>query len=592
MAVIDFIFQGVDEVSGVAGGISDSLGALGGVAGGVLTAGLAAATAATGALVVAGGLALSSAMENEVAQADLAQVLQSTAGAAGLTQEAANDLATQFMDLAGGSDDVILGIETIGLRSGQIAAKDMPGFIEAVLDLGTVMGSTEGAAQLLARAQDDPVSAFNRVQKATGAYDSELEEQIKTLTEASDKAGAVDLIMGKLAETTGGAAAARAETLSGKWSILKGHIGEALETMGGPLLTNATTLFDNVLKPAIPIVDSLAQSFSERLGAVPFESIFAAAKTALGNFLIAITPITTAARGLADAFIASMPMIQGTVQDMVNFVIAQVNILSPTLIGNITTVLTQLTAFWQTHGTTIMAVVDVAFRFIAATVGVVINNIVGVVAIGTALLNGNFALAGETWKATVAASLNAILSIVGSNLSAFIASWSGTWNLAVTIVSTIWGNIQAAISAALVSLSSTVISGLWNVIGAIGGMAGEFVSVGSNLVAGLVQGWLSGVGGLIGAVVGAVKDAIDAGNSAAGNASPSKITRMTGLNMMRGLGGGVVEGTREVVSAMQTSVKTISTVVNQNLTINSNGNPSIPLEFQRSQQRATAGAMR
>lgn len=592
MAVIDFIFHGVDEVSGVAGNISDSLGALGGVAGGVLTAGLAAATAATGALVVAGGLALSSAMENEIAQADLAQVLESTAGAAGLTQEAANDLATQFMDLAGGSDDVVLGIETIGLRSGQIAAKDMPQFIQSVLDLGTVMGSTEGAAQLLARAQDDPVSAFNRVQKATGAYDSELEEQIKTLTEAGDKAGAVNLIMGKLSETTGGAAAARAETLSGKWSILKGHIGEALETMGGPLLENATTLFDNVLKPSIPIVDSLAQSFSERLGAIPFESIFSSAKTALGNFMIAIAPITTAARGLADAFIVSMPMIQATVQDMANFVIAQINILSPTLIGNITTTLNSLTTFWQAHGASIMATVDIAFRFIAATVGGTITLISGIISAGLQVINGDFSGAGATIQATVGAFMNAILSIVGSNLATFTASWAGTWGLAVTIVTTIWGNIQGAISAALVSVSSTVINGLWSVVGAINGLAGEFFSAGANLVAGLVQGWLSGVGGLIGAVVGAVSDAIAAGNSAAGNASPSKKTHLTGLNLMRGLGIGVREGAPDVVSSVQTSVKNIRTVINQNLTINSSGTPNIPIEFQRSQQRATAGAMR
>lgn len=66
---------------------------------------------------------VSDAAAAELQQAKLVALLNSTGGAAGMTQEAVNALAMQFRDLAGGSDEAIVAIETIGLRSGAIAAE-------------------------------------------------------------------------------------------------------------------------------------------------------------------------------------------------------------------------------------------------------------------------------------------------------------------------------------------------------------------------------------------------------------------------------------------------------------------------------------
>jgi len=258
MTPLQITIEGVDLASNVLDGVGGAMSGLADVAAGALSAGLAIAATASAALVTGLGSALSAAMENELVQTRLAQVIKSTGGAAGLTAEEANALADQFKNLAGGSDDAVLAIETLGLRSGNIAADQMPAFIQASLDLGAVMGDNTAAARLLALAQDDPLAAYKKVEKATGAYDTALEEQIKTLQDAGDNAGALALVMAELEETTGGAAAANAETLSGQWAIFQETLGEAAETVGTALLPVAKQLFEDVIAPAIPIIEQLA----------------------------------------------------------------------------------------------------------------------------------------------------------------------------------------------------------------------------------------------------------------------------------------------------------------------------------------------
>lgn len=260
--VIPIVFEGVDKTKDTIEGITDSIGGLASLAAGALTVGLAAGAA--GAVALGAGLkfAIGEALEAEKTQASLAQVIKSTGGAAGLTADAANKLAMQFRDLAGGSDDAVLAIEEIGLRAGTISADQMPKFIQTTLDLGKVMGSATAAAELLARAQENPMAAYKRIERSTGAYNLELEKQITKLQKAGKSGEATALIMAELAKTTGGAAAADAQTLSGRWEILQGHLAEAGETIGNALLPILSDLFDNVIAPAIPFVEDLAQAFS------------------------------------------------------------------------------------------------------------------------------------------------------------------------------------------------------------------------------------------------------------------------------------------------------------------------------------------
>src|SRR5262245_58291199 len=70
----------------------------------------------------AAGHFFSDALAGEQQQAGLAALIKSTGDASGLTVDKVNELATQFKDLAGGSDEAIVAIEEIGIRSGAISA--------------------------------------------------------------------------------------------------------------------------------------------------------------------------------------------------------------------------------------------------------------------------------------------------------------------------------------------------------------------------------------------------------------------------------------------------------------------------------------
>src|ERR1051325_9023625 len=138
-ATLDKLDGDLKEAKGM---IDCALGSLQKVGTLALTGALAGATAAVTALGAGLAFSVSQALEAEQSQASLAQVLKSTGGAAGLTQDPAHALAQEFMNLAGGSDDAVLAIEEVGLRAGSIAADEMPAFIQASLDLGQVMGDT------------------------------------------------------------------------------------------------------------------------------------------------------------------------------------------------------------------------------------------------------------------------------------------------------------------------------------------------------------------------------------------------------------------------------------------------------------------
>lgn len=205
------------------------------------------------------------ALAGEQQQAGLAALIKSTGDASGLTQQQVNDLANKMKDLAGGSDEAVVAIEEIGIRSGAINAQEMPQFIQNVLDLGTVMGDASAAATLLARAQEDPVAALGKLQKAGILFSEAQKDQIKTMVKAGDTAGATAIIMARVAEATGGAAAANADTLAGRWEILTNHFADAGKSIAMNLLPMAEQLFDAVIKPAIPIVEDLAARLGEWL---------------------------------------------------------------------------------------------------------------------------------------------------------------------------------------------------------------------------------------------------------------------------------------------------------------------------------------
>ncbi len=515
---------------------------------------------------------------------------------AGFTIDSLNKLAQEFMNLAGGSDDAIMAIEEIGLRSGAISSEQMPAFIQSVLDLGTVMGSTEQAATLLARAQEDPVAAMGRLQRAGIIFSDSLKDQIKAMVKANDIAGATALIMDRVADATGGAAAAHAETLAGQWEILKGNLGEAAETIGTSLLPTLHNLFDNFVKPAIPIITEFGTAIGTALSVLmegdiggafdalmEFNSVRAIFQglgidlSALGTVIedavewfqanlpgalaaaqTALQPVIEAVLNVVGAFRDNMPVVQQTVSEMVAFVIGQFNTLSPTLIANVSETLNQLATFWREHGDEIMAVVKVAFEFITVTVGGAMTLVSGLIASALALINGDTVSATEMMKNTWTTFMNSVLSIVGSNMDKFKADWAGDWELAKVIVTTLWTQIKDAIAAKLMEVTSGIQTAIIGAVNWLRDMIPQFVSVGNALIDGIRDGIAAATAGMIAAAVGALQAAIDAVRNAVGIHSPSTVFAGIGANLMTGMAAGITGSAAQPAYAMANAISTVT----------------------------------
>lgn len=518
---VEIILEGVDNASDVLKNVAGAMTNVAAIAGGALAAGLA--------------LSVKEALDAEKTQAALAQVLKSTGNQAGLTQDKANELAQQFKDLAGGSDDAILALETIGLRAGTIAADQMPAFIQTSLDLGAVLGDNASAAELLARAQEDPLAAMARLNKAGIVFSASLKDQIKQLVKTGDTAGATALILDRVGEATGGAAAANADTLSGKWEVLQGRLLDAAEGIGTALLPVLTDLFDNVIAPALPIIEELATGFGLAIQALTegdiggafdvlgeffnnvlpgsaelFYSLGGAANEffdSLANGTNQLQPIFDAFQNLFAAIQEQMPAMQSSGQAFIDWLQGAFGILGPQLIENLTGAVNSLAEIWRQHGDEITEVVRIAFEIIVATIGGAFTLLSGIVTAGLELLNGDWDGAWKTMQDTFTAFMNMVLSIAGTDLPAFVEQWRTNWEL-----------LQIIINKVLMDMTAGIQTWIINTINTLKGYYEQFKQIGADLIGNITLGVMQGVDLLIKAAKGAVESAISAAGGALGGA--------------------------------------------------------------------------
>ena len=236
---------------------------------------LSAAAAVGSALVGALTASIVEAAEAQKIWTQLEAVIASTGGVAGVTSKYAQELAMQFRDLAGGSDEAVASIIEMGLRMGNITAEQMPKYIQTVLDLAAATGTDYvSAARLLAQAQEDPTSALLRFRRMGIMLDKETEERIKLLVTQGKVEEANALLLEKVGIATQGRAAAMSKTFSGQLAILKNHIMEVFETIGGRLLPVLQPLIDKFIELADNAGVKLVDMFDKYLLPV-LQNVFA-----------------------------------------------------------------------------------------------------------------------------------------------------------------------------------------------------------------------------------------------------------------------------------------------------------------------------
>ncbi len=291
-----------------------------------------------------------------------AAVLKSTGGAAGLTADDISGLAGELSKLTPFEDEAIQSAENLLLTFTGIGGDIMPQATETVLNMSQALGQDlKSSSVQLGKALNDPIKGITALSRVGVAFTDEQKEQIKTMQEAGNIAGAQAIILKELGTEFGGAAKAAGQTFGGQMVILQTAVGNVAEAIGGPLIKGLSagatailpfvTAFADELPGAIdgfmasldPVISGLGDFFNQVVGAgghviTMIQALFAAFtvdKGAIGIVKDQIgelfgPDIAEGLDGFLSGFMDAIPAIQefgaqvGYVFDVVGSVIQQV----------------------------------------------------------------------------------------------------------------------------------------------------------------------------------------------------------------------------------------------------------------------------
>lgn len=355
----------VDQVGDAKKGLDGIIGSLGGVgtiAAGAATAGIAIAGAAVIGLGAALVDATKEAMAAQLVQAELAAVLESTGGKAGVTAEMANKLASEFQSLTMFEDDAILSGESMLLTFTNIGKDVFPMATEAMLNMAQKFGSMDQASVLLGKALNDPIAGVGALRRVGVQLTDQQEEQIKSFMAVGDVASAQKVILSELETEFGGLAVAAGSTLTGQLTILKNQFGDVKETIGAafiPILTELAGLLisglnspefqailkglsDFVTNTLVPAIQNLVKWFKEEVSprlkeaSKEFKEILKPAMDEVGKAIKAITDALGLNTGEFDILGAILIGLEVTL----TIVKAALNLIAPIIRGIATAVRT------------------------------------------------------------------------------------------------------------------------------------------------------------------------------------------------------------------------------------------------------------
>lgn len=195
------------------------------------------AAAVFGAALIAGfGMALVSgakdAAEAEQKVAQLDAVLKSTGGAAGMTRDSLLSMAEGFEKTTKFSAEAALEAESLLLTFTNIGKDTFPMATQAAADMATAMGTDmAGQSIALGKALNDPVQGITALTRVGVSFTDQQKEQIKSMQESGDMAGAQAIILGELNKEFGGSALAAGQTFAGQLEIVKNGFGAITESL-------------------------------------------------------------------------------------------------------------------------------------------------------------------------------------------------------------------------------------------------------------------------------------------------------------------------------------------------------------------------
>jgi len=172
-------------------------------------------------------------------------VLKSTGNAAGLTAKEINDMAGKLQLVTNFGDEVTQSGQNILLTFKNLGADVFPRVTETMLDVSQAMGQdVKSSAIQLGKALNDPKAGLSALSRVGITFTEQQKEQIKTMQDVGDIAGAQNIILTELESQFGGSARAAAD-MSIQMKNAVGDIGEGIGKTLKPLWDAFTGAFLN-----------------------------------------------------------------------------------------------------------------------------------------------------------------------------------------------------------------------------------------------------------------------------------------------------------------------------------------------------------
>ena len=282
--------------------------------------------------------------------------------------------------------------------------------------------------------------------------------------------------------------------------------------------------------------------------------------------------------------------------------------------------------------------VSVIFTAIGAIISSVIQIIVGLFTAFIQLITGDFSGALQTLQNTFTNVLNTIWGAVqsifsqisnfifaslNSILGTSISSWSQIWSSTTQFLSQIWSSVTqwfgqvaqtvwqkmteaynhvvtggsqwvSGIVSAMSNFVSSVISGFSNAVSqvqsgmqraysTIVGFVGQFASAGMDLMRGLVRGIMNGMKWVVDAARNVAKSAVNAAKNALGIHSPSRVFKAIGAYTMEGMHLGMNAQGSKVIDLASSIASRVSSGFNSSLNV-----PKIQSDFRNASASVNA----
>jgi phage-related protein len=263
--------------------------------GNVLSGALKSAVVGGGVLLAATGAkefltgTLDAARESNKIAAQTEAVIKSTGGAAGLTAAQFGDLAESIARKTGVDDEAIQSAQNLlatftNVRNEAGKGKDVfSQATEVLVDMGAALGTdARSSAVQLGKALNDPIKGITALSRVGVTFTDQQKEQIRTMQEAGDMAGAQAVILAELRKEFGGSAEAQA-TAADKLKVSIGNIQEEIGARLVPIVDKAATWLADRLPGALDVLGRAGGRLLEILRPV-FDTIVKAVESFLYTF--------------------------------------------------------------------------------------------------------------------------------------------------------------------------------------------------------------------------------------------------------------------------------------------------------------------